>query len=362
MYSAWPPTLLDDYVAAAALAGGTLSADTRLPIRIAATALHGVGNATLLAALAAAGFTDVHSVAEQAEPDGDFPTVSFPNPEEPGATDRLLALASSVGADLAVANDPDADRIALGVPFDTCWRMLSGDETGALLGDFVLSRLDRRGRPDPLVASTVVSSRLLCRIAAAHGSRFGETLTGFKWIVRAGDGRGTGLVYGYEEALGVCVDPEVVRDKDGISAAVAAAKMVESLAAAGSNVPTALDDLARRFGLHLTDQLAFRVDDPGVITEAMAAVRGTPPEAVGGEPVVEYLDLLPATDAILLLAERWRVVIRPSGTEPKLKCYLELVLPVPSDASAAELQTLRTTGRAELDRIRAAVRQLLAIG
>ena len=196
------------------------------PVRLVSTALHGVGGESLVRALRQAGFDDVAVVREQAVPDGDFPTVGFPNPEEPGATDLLLALAEANGATLALANDPDADRLAIGARF------------AGRLADAVRRR-DRRpaGRfraqpprptanPDPLVATTVVSSTLLADVAAAHGARFDETLTGFKWLVRAGDGEGTGLVFAYEEALGLCVDPTVVRDKDGISAAVLAAKLV----------------------------------------------------------------------------------------------------------------------------------------
>ncbi len=203
-------------------------------LRIAATPMHGVGGESLVHALALAGFTDVHIVGAQAAPDADFPTVAFPNPEEPGATDLLLALAAEVNADLAIANDPDADRCALGIPTgDGGWRMLRGDETGVLLGDHVLRTLDRAAHPDPLVATTIVSSSMLRTIAAAHGARYDETLTGFKWIVRAGDGAGTGLVFGYEEALGVCVDPDAVRDKDGISAAVLAADLAATPRRAG---------------------------------------------------------------------------------------------------------------------------------
>ncbi|MYW73959.1 phospho-sugar mutase, partial [Pseudonocardia sp. SID8383] len=220
--------------------------------RIALTPMHGVGGATAVAALARAGVHDVAVVASQAVPDPDFPTVAFPNPEEPGATDALLALAARSGADLAVALDPDADRCALGVAFPDGWRMLSGDETGVLLGDHVL----RTGTAaDPLVATTVVSSSMLARVAAARGARSAETLTGFKWIVRAGDG----LVFGYEEAIGLCVDPDGVRDKDGVSAAVVAADLVRGLAAAGSSVPRRLDELAAEFGVHATRGVSIRM-------------------------------------------------------------------------------------------------------
>ncbi len=354
----WPADLVADYVAVVAAAGGPVPP---VPVRIVATSLHGVGGDTLLRALAAAGFHDVHVVAAQSAPDGDFPTVAFPNPEEPGATDLLLGLAESIGADLAVANDPDADRLAIGARFPDGWRMLTGDETGCLLGDFVLGRLDRAVDGAPLAATTIVSSTLLRAIAAAHEVRFAETLTGFKWIVRAGDGAGTGLVYGYEEALGVCVQPDLVRDKDGISAAVVAAKTVATLRAAGRDIPAALDDLARRFGLHVTDQLSFRVADLTMIGDAMRRLRTSPPATLLGEPVIESMDLLPTTDALVHRTGRLRVVVRPSGTEPKLKCYLEIVVDVDTDSRAADLAARRAAARVELDRLRAELTALLGL-
>ncbi|KAA0022795.1 phospho-sugar mutase [Antrihabitans cavernicola] len=293
-------------------------------LRIALTALHGVGGDTAVAALRAAGFTDIHTVASQFDPDPDFPTVPFPNPEEPGATDAVLSLAADVKADLAIALDPDADRCALGVPTDDGWRMLRGDETGPLLGDHVLSR----AKPDSLVASSVVSSRLLAKVAAARGARHAETLTGFKWLVRAGDG----LVYAYEEAIGHCVDPNVVRDKDGISAAVLAADLTAGLKAQGRSLLDVLDDYAVAFGLHAGDQVSRRVHDLTEIEATMTQLRSWPPESLAGEAVT-MTDLLDRrgqsrTDAVIFETEHSRIVIRPSGTEPKLKCYLEVVEPV----------------------------------
>ena len=298
-------------------------------LRIALTPMHGVGGATAVEALRRAGFTDVRVVRAQAAPDPDFPTVSFPNPEEPGATDELLALAEEIGADLAIALDPDADRCALGVRADGRWRMLRGDETGVLLGGYVLSTVDTA---DPLVATTIVSSSLLGKMARAQGARYAETLTGFKWLVRAG----AGLVFAYEEALGVCVDPESVRDKDGISAAVAAADLAATTKAAGKSLTDILDELARIHGLHLTEQISLRFDDLSRIGKLMAALRAGPPAELAGIAVTTE-DLLPEADVLRLRGDNLRVVIRPSGTEPKLKAYLEIVVPAEERDRGREL-------------------------
>ena len=347
----WPDDLLPAYIARAA-------AVTRHPgggLRVAVTPLHGVGGATLVSALHEAGYTDVRVVAAQAVPDPDFSTVDFPNPEEPGATDLLLALAAESGADLAVANDPDADRCALGVPDrDGRWRMLSGDETGVLLGDHLLSVLDRSAYQNPLVATTIVSSQQLGKVAAARQARYAETLTGFKWIVRAGDG----LVYGYEEALGLCVDPDAVLDKDGISAAVLACDLVSLLKGAGETVNDRLDELARAHGLHTTGALPIRVSDPARITAAMARLRAGVPSMLAGEPVTDARDLRPRTDAVVLRTATSRVVVRPSGTEPKLKCYLEIVTPVPE---GADLVALRADAGRRLEQLSSAVRGVLGL-
>jgi len=355
----WPDDLLARYTTrVAALPRGSARA-----LKIAATPMHGVGGQTLMAALNQAGFVDVTLVAEQAEPDPDFPTVAFPNPEEPGATDLLLALAARIGADIAVAVDPDADRCAAGMPVDAAnpggaWRMLRGDETGALLGERVLATLDRAAHPDPLVATTIVSSELLKHIAAAHGARYDETLTGFKWIVRAGDGAGTGLVYGYEEALGHCVDPDFVRDKDGISASTLMCDLAATLKESGRSLADALDDLARAHGLHMTDQLSMRVEDLSVIAGAMARLRSAPPAELAGEAVTEVVDVLPRTDAVILRTPHRRVVVRPSGTEPKLKCYLEVVARV---SEGADMTQIRAAAAADLARLRAVMAAVLGI-
>lgn len=307
-------------------------------LRVVATPLHGVGGAVLVAALHRAGFTDVHLVAAQAEPDPDFPTVPFPNPEEPGATGALLALGAELDADLAIALDPDADRCALGIPDrHGRWRMLRGDETGVLLGEHLLAGLDRdgggaaAGSGRPLVATSIVSSSLLRRVAAAHGARYDETLTGFKWLARAGRPQG-GLVYAYEEALGHCVDPAAVPDKDGISAAVLACDLAATARAAGRTLDDLLDALAVRHGVHRTDQVSVRLPDHSAVTAAMAALRARPPTELDGA-AVRSEDLLQRPrrpdDTIALRGEGFRVLVRPSGTEPKLKAYLEVVEPVP---------------------------------
>jgi phosphomannomutase len=309
------PEILESYVDRVA----TLPRGTVRKLRIALTPMHGVGGATAVEALRRAGFTDVRVVGSQAAPDPDFPTVSFPNPEEPGATDELLALAAEIGADLAIALDPDADRCALGVRDGGNWRMLRGDETGVLLGGHLLSTVDNE---DPLVATTIVSSSLLGAMARARGARYAETLTGFKWLVRAG----AGLVFAYEEALGVCVDPDSVRDKDGISAAVAAADLAAGAKAAGRTLLDILDELATIHGLHLTEQISLRFEDLSKIGALMARLRSGPPTELAGIPVTAE-DLLPEADVLRLRGQGIRVVIRPSGTEPKLKAYLEVVVP-----------------------------------
>lgn len=334
----------------------TLPRGTARNLRIALTPMHGVGGEVCVEALRRAGFDDVHVVASQAQPDPTFPTVAFPNPEEPGAADALLALAAEVGADLAVALDPDADRCALGVPGPDGWRMLRGDETGVLLGVHVLdgcppARPPARRTGAPLVASTIVSSQLLAAVAAARGVRHAETLTGFKWLVRAGEG----LVYAYEEAIGHCVDPESVRDKDGISAAVLAADLTATLKSSGRGLLDVLDELAVAHGLHAGDQLGVRVSEVSEIATMMTRLRAELPTELGGVAVTAQ-DLRPRTDAVVLRGDGVRVVVRPSGTEPKLKCYLEVVLAV---GSLADLTDARSVAAARLAQIREQVRTAL---
>ncbi|MBD3779387.1 MAG: phospho-sugar mutase [Micrococcales bacterium] len=354
-------------------------------LRVVLTPMHGVGGATARRVLAEAGFTDVHVVAEQAEPDPDFPTVAFPNPEEPGAIDLAVALAAEVRADLVIALDPDADRCGAAVVDDRLrthagpeaaaadgWRMLHGDETGALLGTVAAERFGTPGAtqvaPDaPVLANSIVSSRLLARIAAHAGLRHAQTLTGFKWISRV-----DGLVFGYEEALGYCVDPPHVRDKDGISAALTLAGLAARLKVEGRTPVDVLDDLARRHGLHLTDQLSARFTDLSQIPETMQRLREHPPVVLAGSPVMSVVDLaagseadrggLPPTDGIRLLTQDdTRVVVRPSGTEPKVKCYLEVVVPVEEHASPETVGAARAAARQRLDAVRADVAAALGL-
>lgn len=305
-------------------------------LRIALTPMHGVGGRVAVEALRRSGFDDVHVVDQQFAPDGEFPTVTFPNPEEPGASDLLLALAERVDADLAVALDPDADRCALGARFPGGWRMLTGDEAGSLLGAHLLDTPLGGAPSDPLVATTIVSSELLGAIAESHGARYARTLTGFKNLVRAGEG----LVFAYEEALGLCVDPSAVRDKDGISAAVVAAGFAAALKARGGGMPQALDELYRRHGVHLSGQYALRVEDVSRIAAIMAALRADPPTEVAGIAVgCEDLQAArPATDALVLRGQGVRVTVRPSGTEPKAKFYLEVIEPVTAGGDTGEAE------------------------
>lgn len=313
------------------------------------TPLHGVGGESVIRVLEQAGYSTPHLAAAQAEPDPDFPTVAFPNPEEPGAMDLAMALAADVDADLVVANDPDADRCAVAVPGPHGWRMLRGDEVGALLGDFLL-RLGVQG----IYATSIVSSSLLAKMAAAHGQEHRETLTGFKWL-----GRIDGLAFGYEEALGYCVAPDLVRDKDGVSALLRIVELTAILKSEGRTLGDQLDDIARAYGLHATDQLSVRVTDLAQIGDAMDRLRATPLESLGGLSVVQVEDLtegsaeLPPTDGIRYrLAGNARVIVRPSGTEPKIKCYLEVVVPVADDDPGA-VDAARISAAGRLDAIRA---------
>ena len=318
-------------------------------LRVVYTPLHGSGRDVLVEVLRRAGFAAPDVVPEQADPDPDFPTVVFPNPEEPGAMDLALARARAGDADLVIANDPDADRCAVAVPDPVDgWRMLRGDEVGALLG----VHLCRTGRArSGAFATTIVSSSLLGKMAAQYGLSYAETLTGFKWLSRV-----PGLRYGYEEALGYCVDPDAVRDKDGISAALMVCELAAMIRARGASLLDMLDELAVEYGLHATDQLSIRVTDLAEIGAMMDRLRADPPSKLGGRAVESVEDLatgtadLPPTDGLRYrLAGGARVVVRPSGTEPKLKCYSEVIVQV----TGSDVTQARKHAEAELARLRA---------
>ncbi|MFD4597236.1 phospho-sugar mutase [Streptomyces sp. NPDC058464] len=339
---------LDDTVLNAYLArtDAVLSPTSPRTARTVYTAMHGVGKDTLLAAFARAGFPAPTLVTEQADPDPDFPTVAFPNPEEPGAMDLAFAKARETDPDLIIANDPDADRCAAAVKDNGAWRMLRGDEVGSLLA----AHLVRRGATG-VFAESIVSSSLLGRIAEKAGLPYEETLTGFKWIARV-----DGLRYGYEEALGYCVDPDGVRDKDGITAALLITELASVLKEENRTLLDLLDDLAVEHGLHATDQLSVRVEDLSVIARAMQTLREHPPTALAGLPVTKAEDLtrgtatLPPTDGLRYTLTGARVIVRPSGTEPKLKCYLEVVVPVADHTALPTARAQATRTLAEIKR------------
>jgi phosphomannomutase len=336
--------VLDAYVARVATIARP---DGPRDVAIVYTPLHGVGGEVMRRVLEATGFSPSTAVEQQAYPDPDFPTVAFPNPEEPGAIDLALDLAARDDADLVIANDPDADRCAVAAPTPGGWRLLRGDEVGALLATYLIAR---EPGLSGVFACSIVSSSLLGKIAGRHGLGYAETLTGFKWI-----GRIDGLRFGYEEALGYCVDPEAVRDKDGLSAAVLIAELAATLRAEGRGISDALDDIARGYGLHATDQLSVRVADLAQIDTVMERLRTMPPSTLGGRAVEQVDDLalgiggLPPTEGLRYwLADNARVIVRPSGTEPKIKCYLEVVI----EAADGDVDAARTVAAGHLDAIK----------
>ena len=327
-------SIVDAYVARAKALVGPGPRD----VRAVYTPMHGVGGEVFVRTVVEAGFPAPVTVAAQFAPDARFPTVHFPNPEEPGAMDLALAQARAADVDLVIANDPDADRCAAGIRAGDDWRMLTGDEVGALLGWWVVQRQRDHGEaPHGVLAQSIVSGTLLRAIATDAGLGYASTLTGFKWISRVPD-----LVFGYEEALGYCVDPQHVTDKDGITASLLLLELVARLKAEGRGVQDVLDDLARAHGLHVTSQVSVRVADVSLIADAMARLRTTPPKALGElrvdrvDDLEQGVDGLPPTDGLRLTLGRNRVVIRPSGTEPKLKCYLQVVVPVDGDLGSAK--------------------------
>ncbi len=354
-------------------------------LKVVHTALHGVGDATLRAVLAAAGWPAPVPVAAQQHPDPAFPTVPYPNPEQPGVLDLAAATAEREGADLVLANDPDADRLAVMLPSPEGWRMLTGDELGALLGHAVLTGLASGGPggPPPVVATTVVSGSLLRRLAQAAGLRCVTTLTGFKWIARAGGANGA-LVYGYEQALGYAVRPDLVADKDGISAALLVLQVAAEEAGRGRALADRLDDLALAHGVHVTRQRSLRADGAAGLArlaDAVERVRKEPPRALAGRPVT-VTDLREGADGVVDLAggraERcpgqpippanvliWhvggdaRLMIRPSGTEPELKIYAEVVQPA---RSRGELPAARAAAAARVEQLLTAAAAVILDG
>lgn len=343
-----------DYIAATAAVASTSA--PRDAVSFAYTAMHGVGWRTAREVFARAGFAEPAVVTAQRDPDPAFPTVAFPNPEEPGAMDLAFATAREAGADLVIANDPDADRLAVAIPDPAAaegYRRLSGNEVGALLGWRAAELAAGEGGA---LACSIVSSPALAAVAEAYRLGFANTLTGFKWVSRA-----PGLIFGYEEALGYLVNPQTIRDKDGISAATALLDLASSLAAEGRTIADQLDAFAERFGFFASEQISLRVSDVSRIGEIMAALRAPPPSHLGAVPVSRIDDLsdglggLPPSDVLrILLADGSRVMVRPSGTEPKLKIYI--------DASSDEgaLAERRSTAAARVAALAEAMRALTA--
>jgi len=315
-------------------------------LKIVYTAMHGVGTETLQRVFHKAGFPSPILVDAQCAPNPDFPTVAFPNPEEPGAIDLALETAKSFDADLVIANDPDADRCAAAVKDPlTGWRMLRGDELGAILGESI-ARKSKSG----IFANSIVSSSILKKIAAHHNLEFKETLTGFKWLAKI-----KGLTFGYEEALGYAVDARTVNDKDGISAAITLAQIATDLAADGKTVLDLLNEIWARHGFHATEQISIRLSDLSKVDVILGGLRRNPPLDIAGRAVTSIDDLaaptdgLPPTDGLRIWLDGGvRIIIRPSGTEAKMKCYIEVI---ERDAKTAQVV---------LDQLRPPLKELLS--
>lgn len=313
--------VLDRYVARTAAVAPVVYG-----VKAVYTAMHGVGTETVEKVFSKAGYEAPILVKAQTDPDPDFPTVAFPNPEEPGAIDMSLALARECDGDVVIANDPDADRCAAAINDGGNWRMLSGDELGALFGEYLASTSPEKyqGR---CFANSIVSSSLLSKIAHHHGIEFHETLTGFKWLAKLPN-----LGFGYEEAIGYSVDPQTVNDKDGVSAAIALARIAGELKSQGSSISLYLKAIREKYGFHKTVQISIRVADLSNIAKVLNSLRESIPREIGGLKVARFDDLLnpqgslPPTDGVrFYLEQNVRVIIRPSGTEPKVKCYIEVV-------------------------------------
>ncbi len=336
---------LDDSVLDAYVEKTAAIVDQVFPSKVVYTAMHGVGTETVQAVFRAAGYPDPILVTEQTEPDPDFPTVAFPNPEEPGAIDLAIAKAREVDADIVIANDPDADRCAAAINQPGVgWCMLHGDEIGALFGQYIASTMGERLQ-DKAFANSIVSSSLLRRIAHRHGVAFYETLTGFKWLAKIEN-----LAFGYEEAIGYSVDPSTANDKDGVSAALLLAHIAGDLKARGSSVAEYLDQIWEEYGYFRTEQISIRVSELSQITTTLEKLRSAQPKSIAGLDVEKFDDLerpkdgLPPTNGLrFFLAGNVRVIIRPSGTEPKVKCYIEVIVPSgsASDRAIAEATIAR---------------------
>jgi phosphomannomutase len=315
-------------------------------LKIVYTAMHGVGTETIQRVFNHAGFATLILVDEQCTPDPDFPTVAFPNPEEPGAIDLALKKARDFGADLVIANDPDADRCAAAINDPKVgWRMLRGDELGIVFGEWIA-----RSKPSGSFANSIVSSSALRKISGHYGVDFQEVLTGFKWIAKIEN-----LAFGYEEAIGYAVDSDNVNDKDGISAAIFLAQIAMDLKRDGLTISDLLNQVWERHGFHGTEQISIRVTDMSAITRLLAGLRSNPPREIAGRAVESIDDLaapkdgLPPTDGLRIwLAGGIRIIVRPSGTEAKMKCYIEVVT-----ATSDESQKL-------LDEIRSPLKELLS--
>jgi len=320
----------------------------RKNIKIVYSAMHGVGSKFIDEIFSLSGLTKLVHVQSQQHPDGTFPTVAFPNPEEPGAMDQSIETAEKCGADLVLVNDPDADRLAVAfLQADGSYRQLTGDQLGLLLGEEMAARASREGLSGNMACS-IVSSSALGKVAEHYGFGFQQTLTGFKWVSRVPN-----LIFGYEEALGYCVDSTQVRDKDGLSAALIVADIASQLANQGYTLGDQLDRLMQRYGYHSTGQISIRVTDLNVISNLMGKLRNSPPAQIAGveakfEDMQHGTKILPGTDALrFTLSDGRTVIIRPSGTEPKLKCYLQAVSE--SEITSSEL----------LAELEAAMRKLL---
>lgn len=339
-------SVIDSYISQA-----SKTSQAKVAIKVVYTAMHGVGTETFLKTISASGFSDPILVKEQAEPDPDFPTVPFPNPEEAGAIDLAIKYASENSSDLVIANDPDADRCAIAAKDpDLGWRMLRGDELGTIFGYYLATNQSNSGRT---FANSIVSSSALAKIAEKYQITFAQTLTGFKWLAKVAN-----LSYGYEEAIGYNVAPSITNDKDGITAAVKIAEIASVLKSEDRNFFDYLDQIWEEIGYHRTEQISIRVSELSRITEILDKLRQDPPAKIAGLIVKKIDDLLKPTDGLLptdglrfWLEENVRVIIRPSGTEPKVKCYIELVRPTPSKSEKIFAEELVKALRVDLSKV-----------